>query len=88
MFQIPGTQLQARFLESVETDDPQYDIYDIGIQHPNGGIDSVAFGGSFYSLKKAIAKANAAAMARGADTDVTPGAVVDATGASVDVDGL
>ena len=55
---IPGTQLHARLLADVATDDPQYDAYDIGIEHPDGGIDSILFGGSAYSLKKAITKLN------------------------------
>ena len=88
MFHIPGRKTQIRLFEPVETEDPQYDIYDVGLQYADGGIDSVAFGGSFYSLKKAIAKANANVMSRDADTDVTPGAVVDASGAPVDVEGL
>ena len=82
---IPGTQLKARIAQFVETEDPQYDIIDFGIQHPDGGIDSLAFGGSFYSLKKAIKSVNDRTDAQAA---VTPGAVVDASGAPVDVDGL
>ena len=57
-FRIPGTQLKARLVERVATTDTQYDIYDVGIQHPDGGIDSIAVGGSAYSLKKAIVNLN------------------------------
>ena len=96
LLNIGSTGFKARIAEFVETDDPQYDIIDIGVQHPNGGIDSVAFGGSFYSLKRAINDANKAAHAPVTDDDIkAPVAVaqpvaevVDRTGQSVDVEGL
>ena len=86
MFHIPGRKTQVRLFDRVETVDDQYDIYDVGFQYADGGIDSLAFGGSFYSLKRAIEKANAGVTSR--DSDSTPGAVVDASGAPVDVAGL
>ena len=55
---IPGTEFKLRLLDTVETEDEQYDIFDIGLQHPDGGIDSLAFGGSCYSLKNAVATLN------------------------------
>ena len=55
---IPGTSLKLRFFDEVETVDNQYDIYDIGIEHADGGIDSLAAGGSAYSLKKAVRELN------------------------------
>ena len=55
---IPGTQVHARLVERVATEDPQYDVFDIGIEHDHGGIDSVVVGASAYSLKKAIANLN------------------------------
>ena len=58
MFVIPGTTMQVRFFDRVEAVDGQYDIVDLGIQHEDGGIDSVVFGGSFHSLKKAMGKAD------------------------------
>ena len=67
MLQIPGTTAKLRFFQRVDTVDPQYDIYDVGIQHEDDGIDSLAVGGSFYTLKNAIAEANAKAMQRSAD---------------------
>ncbi len=53
LFKLPffKDNVQARVFERVETKDPQYDIVDIGIQHNDGTIDSVVFGGSFASLK-------------------------------------
>ena len=58
MIRIPGTKLHLRAFDRVETSDSQYDIVDFGIQHEDGGIDSLVVGGSFYSLKKAVANLN------------------------------
>ena len=58
MIRIPGQSAHLRFFDRVETTDPQYDIVDVGLQYDDGGIDSVAVGGSFYSLKKAIKRVN------------------------------
>ena len=63
---IPGTTLRARVFDAVETVDPQYDIYDVGIEHAHGGIDSLVVGGSFYSLKQAVTNMN-----RRADEEAT-----------------
>ncbi len=57
-FRIPGTNLHARLLADVVTEDSQYDAYDIGVEHADGGIDSLAAGGSAYSLKKAVRELN------------------------------
>ena len=51
MFRLPGTKLQVRVFDRVETKDDQYDVFDIGVQHADGGIDSVVVGGSFYTAK-------------------------------------
>ena len=59
MFRIPGTTMQARVFDRVETVDPQYNIYDVGVRHDDGGIDSLAFGGSFHSAKQLVQKLNA-----------------------------
>lgn len=58
MIRIPGTKKSLRFFDPVETADEQYNVYDIGVQHDDGGIDSMVVGGSFYSLKKAISNLN------------------------------
>ena len=50
-FRIPGTQLQVRAFERVKTVDTQYDVFDLGVQHNNGDIDSVVVGGSFATVK-------------------------------------
>ena len=60
-FRIPGTTVTARIVEAVETTDPQYDVFDVGIEHEDGGIDSVVVGASAYSLKKAVENINQAA---------------------------
>ena len=94
MFHIPGRTTQVRLFDRVETVDDQYDIYDVGLQYADGGIDSLAVGGSFHSLKRAIAKANANVMASGSDSPAPVAVaqpvadVVDRTGQSVDVEGL
>ena len=59
MIRIPGTTMHARIFDRVDTVDTQYDIFDVGVQHENGAIDSLAVGGSFASLKSAVAKLNA-----------------------------
>jgi hypothetical protein len=68
---IPGTEYKLRLMDEVETVDGQYDVYDIGIEHPNGGIDSLAIGGSFYSLSNAIESVNASGRARRAEASDT-----------------
>ena len=50
MFGLPGSDLQIRLFESVKTEDTQYNIVDVGVQYKNGGIDSLVFGGSFYTI--------------------------------------
>lgn len=45
--------LTARVFERVETVDPQYHVYDFGVEHSTGGIDSIAAGGSFHSARRA-----------------------------------
>ena len=72
MFDIPGLSAKVRVFEEVKTKDDQYNIVDCGIQYEDGGIDSVALGGSFYSVKnlcgqldkKAAKKAKKAAKAQ------------------------
>ena len=51
-FRIPGTQVKVRLFERVETADKQYDVFDLGIQHNDGAIDSVVVGGSFATAKR------------------------------------
>ena len=58
LFPIPNSDINLRFFQRVETKDDQYDIFDIGVEHADGGIDSLVVGGSFSSLKKAVAKAD------------------------------
>ena len=56
MFRIPGTTVQVRLFDPVETTDTQYNVYDVGVQYDDGGIDSMVVGGSFYSAKKWMGK--------------------------------
>lgn len=66
MFRFPGSKTQIRLFDRVETTDTQYDVFDVGLQHADGGIDSLAVGGSFYTAKKAIDKLNRDAEERDA----------------------
>lgn len=68
MIRIPGTDLSLRLFDRVETDNRQYDVFDVGVQHADGGIDSIAVGGSFYSAKKIISNMNDKADAKASDT--------------------
>ena len=101
LFNIPKTELKARIFERVETVDDQYDIFDIGVQHPDGGIDSVVVGGSFYSVKTAIKNAEedaalthqaAVATAQCVTTPAVQGVVkhpvTNYDGAEQDIEGL
>jgi len=59
MIQIPGRPgTFIRMFDRVEAQDSQYDIVDFGVQYEDGSIDSIAVGGSFASLKKAIRTMN------------------------------
>mgnify|MGYP001357325553 CR=1 FL=1 len=53
-FSIPGltTKYTIRFFEKVETVNDQFNIVDLGLETPDGIIDSIAFGGAFSSAKK------------------------------------
>ena len=55
---FPGSNLYVRAFEDVKTVDNQYTVMDFGIEHADGGIDSLAIGGSFYSAEKLIANLN------------------------------
>ena len=57
----PGTQSHVRVFHPVETVDPQYHVYDTGIEDSAGNIDSLAIGGSFASAKRWLAAADAKA---------------------------
>ena len=69
-FRVPGTTIHARIAEPVVTDDSQYDVIDFGLEHEDGGIDSIAVGGSFYSLKRAVSNMNDNADSKTEDTPV------------------
>ena len=55
-FKVPGKDINVRLFERVETVDSQYDIFDVGIEHADGSIDSMVVGGSF-SYAKSLVKA-------------------------------
>ena len=63
-FKFPGSTKYVRIFEDVETVDNQYTIMDVGLEHSDGGIDSLAIGGSFYSAEKLIASLNDKALNR------------------------
>ena len=56
-FSIPGmrTKHTIRLFERVATVNDQYDIFDVGVETPDGVIDSIVFGGAFSSAKKWLA---------------------------------
>ncbi len=60
-FRIPGFTSQARIMERVKTADEQYFIFDAGLEHADGSIDSIAVGGSFATARRVIEKMNAEA---------------------------
>lgn len=54
-FKIPGRNTNVRLFERVETTDPQYDIFDVGIEYADGSIDSLVVPGSgSYASAKAF----------------------------------
>ena len=56
-FKIPGRSTNVRLFERVETTDPQYDIFDVGIEYEDGSIDSLVVPGSgSYASAKAFVK--------------------------------
>jgi len=56
-FKIPGRNTNVRLFERVETTDPQYDIFDVGIEYEDGSIDSLVVPGSgSYASAKAFVK--------------------------------
>ncbi len=63
MIRIPGTTMSLRLFDDVATVDEQYNIVDVGIQYEDGAIDSLAVGGSFHSLKRAVNNMNSNADA-------------------------
>ena len=60
-FRIPGRKVHVRLFEPVETVVKDYKIIDVGLEYSNGGVDSLAVGGAFYTLGKVIGNANAKA---------------------------
>lgn len=56
-FKIPGHDIQVRIVERVITNDPQYEIFDVGIEYEDGSIDSLVVPGSgSYKSAKAFVK--------------------------------
>ena len=58
-FKLPGSRINVRLFERVETANDTYDIFDVGVEFTDKDknvlkIDSVAVGGSFASAKAAI----------------------------------
>jgi hypothetical protein len=51
---VPNQGLTIRLFERVKTNDDQYDVFDIGIEQPDGSIDSFVIGGSFASAKRFV----------------------------------
>ena len=56
-FKIPGRNIHVRVVERVATSDPQYEIFDVGIEYEDGSIDSLVVPGSgSYKSAKAFFK--------------------------------
>ena len=50
-FRIPGKDVHVRIFERVDAPEG-YDVFDVGLEHQSGNIDSLAVGGSFYSARQ------------------------------------
>ena len=50
-FRIPGRELHIRLFESVETNQGDYHLSEVGLEYADGGVDSVVVGISPYTLK-------------------------------------
>ena len=59
---IPGKDVHVRVFEPVATTDEQYDVFDTGLEYGDGTIDSIVVGGSFATLKRLAANADAEAL--------------------------
>tara|TARA_Y100000817_G_C16685674_1_gene468050 strand:- start:89 stop:346 length:258 start_codon:yes stop_codon:yes gene_type:complete len=81
-FKIPGKDLNVRLFEKVETVDPQYNIYDVGVEQSDGTIDSVVVGGSFSYAKSVVKAIDTKAEEAKAKENVTSPVTVVTTAAS------
>ena len=81
-FKIPGKDLNVRLFEKVETVDPQYNIYDVGVEQSDGTIDSVVIGGSFSYAKSVVKAIDTKAEEAKAKGNVTSPVTVVTTAAS------
>ena len=81
-FKIPGKDLNVRLFEKVETVDPQYNIYDVGVEQSDGTIDSVVVGGSFSYAKSVVKAIDTKAEEAKAKENVTSPVTVVSTAAS------
>ena len=81
-FKIPGKDLNVRLFEKVETVDPQYNIYDVGVEQSDGTIDSVVIGGSFSYAKSVVKAIDTKAEEAKAKENVTSPVTVVTTAAS------
>lgn len=80
MIKVPGQNISIRLFDRVETTDKQYGIWDIGVQHEDGSIDSVAFGGSAASARRWIDRMNADAENKSEDKKQAENKVVSTGG--------
>ncbi len=56
-FKIPGRNTNVRLFEKVETTDPQYLIFDVGVEYEDGSIDSLVVPGSgSYATARRVIK--------------------------------
>ena len=68
-FKVPGRNTNVRLFERVETTDPQYDIFDVGIEYADGSIDSLVVpgSGSYASAKAFVNRIDERSMAEAAE---------------------
>tara|TARA_Y100000401_G_C8325131_1_gene227750 strand:+ start:3014 stop:3247 length:234 start_codon:yes stop_codon:yes gene_type:complete len=65
-FKIPGRNTNVRLFEKVETTDPQYLIFDVGVEYEDGSIDSLVVpgSGSYATARRVIKDLDAKAAER------------------------
>lgn len=68
-FRIPGKDLHVRIMEPVKTEDPQYNVYDCGLEYGCGGIDSLVTGISAHSFKQWAEKQDEASLKKRTDEE-------------------
>lgn len=71
-FKIPGRNTNVRLFEKVDTTDPQYLIFDVGVEYEDGSIDSLVVpgSGSYATARRIIKDLDAKAEQKSAESAV------------------